>query len=320
MSIPSTTPATASQIAVPVTAQVERIPHNGKRSSRTMSRLSGWLFVLPYLVLFSTFLLGPLLYGLRLSFFEWNLLSPAPPRFIGLENFSEAVRDPYFQKALWTTVKMVLCIMPITVAIALMLAVGIDAAPEKRQSFYRSAFFVPGMLTVSVVGILWRWFYNPEFGVFNAALAPTGFKAPWLSDPVWAVGSIVVMTLWWTVGGPMVTLLASLKGLPPQYDEAAAIDGATGSQRFLLIRLPQLKPVLLFVIVMNIIGAFQIFGQTFLVTRGGPEFATRTLVHYIYDTAFSNYRMGYASSMSWLLFLVISVFAVLQFRMMKEDK
>ena len=118
---------------------------------------------------------------------------------------------------------MVVCIMPLTVALALSLAVGIDAVPEKRQAFYRSAFFVPGMLTVSVVGILWRWFYNPEFGVFNAALAPTGYKAPWLSDPTWAVGSIVLMTLWWTVGGPMVTLLASLKGLPPQYEREFGI-------------------------------------------------------------------------------------------------
>ena len=292
-------------------------PSLRRAGNRRWSRLSGWLFVLPYLVLFGSFLLGPLLYGLRLSFFEWNLLSAVPPRFVGTDNFVEAVRDTYFQKALMTTVTMVACITPLTLALALSLAVGIDAVPEKRQNVYRSAFFIPGMLTVSVVGILWRWFYNPEFGVFNAALAPTGFKAPWLSHPVWAVGSIVLMTLWWTVGGPMVTLLASLKGLAPQYDEAASIDGATPWQRFFLIRLPQLRPVLLFVVIMNIIGAFQIFGQTFLVTRGGPEFATRTLVQYIYETAFNNYRMGYASAMSWLLFLVISGFAVLQFRLMK---
>jgi multiple sugar transport system permease protein len=285
----------------------------------TLYRWSGWLFVAPYLLFFLVFLVGPLLYGLRLSLFRWELLSEAPARFVGLANYQEAFGDPYFLKALGTTLRMVLFTVPCTVGLALLIAVGIDAVPEKRQSFYRVAFFLPGMLTISVVGILWRWFYSPDFGVFNAALAPIGLKPPWLSEPRWATASIVVMTLWWTVGGPMVTLLASLRGLPPQYDEAAEIDGATPWQRFWKVRLPQLRPVLLFVTVLNIIGAFQIFGQTFLVTKGGPEFATRTLVQYIYDTAFNNYRMGYASAMSWLLFLVISGFAVLQFRLIRDQ-
>ena len=288
------------------------------RAVALRERWMGWFFILPYLLLFAVFLVGPLLYGLGLSLFQWELLSSAPPRFIGFGNFIEAVSDPYFQKALLTTLTMVACIMPCTILLALLIAIGIDAVPEKRQGFYRAAFFAPGMLTISVVGILWRWFYNTEFGIFNAALLPFGMQIPWLSERHFAVAAITVMTLWWTVGGPMVTLLAGLQGIPPQYDEAASLDGATFWQRFFRIRLPQLRPVLLFVVVLNIIGAFQIFGQTFLVTRGGPEFATRTLVQYIYDTAFNNYRMGYAAAMSWLLFLVISGFAVVQFRLMRE--
>lgn len=283
-------------------------------------RMSGWFFVLPYLCLFAVFIVFPLLYGLRLSFFRWDLLSTAPVRFIGMGNFKEALADTYFWKALGATLKMVLCIVPATVIFSLLVAGGINAAPEKRQNFYRAAFYLPGMLTISVVGILWRWFYNPDFGIFNAALKPTGFAAPWLNQPSWAIFSIALMTLWWTMGGPMITLLASLRGLPPQYDEAAAIDGATNWQTFWHVRLPQMRPILLFVTVMNIIGAFQIFGQTFLVTRGGPEFATRSLVQYIYDTAFNNYRMGYASSMSWLLFVVISGFALVQFRLMRSSE
>ena len=290
------------------------------RSSSFWYRMSGWFFVLPYLCLFALFIVTPLIYGLRLSVFQWDLLSAAPPRFTGLANFNEALHDNYFWKALGATFKLVVWIVPATVGLALLTAVAINAAPEKRQGFYRAAFYLPGMLTVSVVGILWRWFYSPDFGVFNAALAPTGFAAPWLTQPSWAIFSIVLLTLWWTLGGPMIILLASLRGLPPQYDEAAALDGATPAQTFWHVRFPQLRPVLLFVVVMNIIGAFQIFGQTFLVTKGGPEFATRSLVQYIYDTAFNNYRMGYASSMSWLLFLVISGFAVLQFRLMRSDK
>jgi len=133
---------------------------------------------------------------------------------------------------------------------------------------------------------------------------------------MWA---IVLMTLWWTLGGPIVVLLAGLNQIPRQYYEAAAIDGAGPMRRFLHITLPQLRPILLFVSIMNIIGSFQVFGQTFMITRGGPEHSTRVLVQYIYETAFTNYRMGYGSAMSWLLFAVIAVFAIIQFRILRED-
>jgi multiple sugar transport system permease protein len=169
-----------------------------------------------------------------------------------------------------------------------------------------------------VAGILWRWFYNSEFGLFNAYLTPLGLKVPWITDARWAMKSIVLMTLWWTVGGPTVALLAGLQNIPAHYHEAAALDGATGGQTFLHVTLPLLRPVLLFVVVLNIIGAFQVFGQTFMITRGGPELSTRSLVQYIYETAFNNYRMGYAAALSWLLFLVIAAFSFAQFRLMRE--
>jgi multiple sugar transport system permease protein len=141
---------------------------------------------------------------------------------------------------------------------------------------------------------------------------------PWLSDPAWAMPSIVLMTLWWTVGGPMVILLAGLKQIPQTYYEAAAIDGATGWRKLIYITLPLLRPVLLFVMVINVIGAFQVFGQTFIITGGGPENATRVLVQYIYETAFNHYRLGYGAAMSWLLFLVIAAFSILQFKVMRD--
>jgi multiple sugar transport system permease protein len=171
------------------------------------------------------------------------------------------------------------------------------------------------MITISVAGILWRWFYHSEFGVFNAIL---GTKIPWLNTPGMAMASIVLMTVWWTVGGPAVILLAGLKQIPTAYYEAAAIDGATGWQRFRHITIPLLRPVLLFVLVLNVIGAFQIFGQPFIISRGGPELSTRVLVMYVYETAFNFYRMGYASAMSWLLFLVIVAITLVQFRLLRE--
>lgn len=302
----------------PTLADPETISSKAKSPKETLKRYSGWFFVLPYLILFSLFLLTPLIYGFRLSLYKSELLSLSPPRFIGAGNYAEAFRDPYFWKAMTVTMRMMLLVTPITILTALGIAVGINSLPRKRQTFFRSAFFVPGMLTISVVGIVWRWFYSPEFGVFNAYLGAFGLRPPWLGNPAWATLAIVIMTVWWTVGGPMIILLAGLQNQPEQYLEAAALDGATAFQRFRFISLPLLRPVLLFTIILNVIGAFQIFGQTLLVTKGGPEFGTRTLVQYIYDTAFNNYRMGYASSMSWILFVVIGAFAVIQFRALRE--
>jgi multiple sugar transport system permease protein len=235
-----------------------------------------------------------------------------------LENYREALKDKYFWMALWATVRFVVMIVPTVICGALLVAAAINALPAKRQSVFRALFFFPTLISISVAGILWRWFFNTEFGLFNAGLANFGMKVPWLSDARWAMKSISLMTFWWTLGGPMVILLAGLNQIPDHYYEAAAIDGANAIQRFFYITIPLLRPVLLFVIVMSVIGSFQVFGQTFMITRGGPEFSTRVLVQYIYETAFSFYRMGYGAAMSWLLFLVIAVFSIIQFRIMRE--
>ncbi len=281
---------------------------------------SGWLFAAPHLILFLVFVVGPLLFGLGLSFFRWDLLSTRPAGFVGTENYREALGDEYVYKALGATVKFVVLAVPATLFLALLLAVGLSGVIEKRRGFWRSLIYLPHLLTVSVVGLLWRWFYNTEFGLFNAYLAPFGLKIPWLSDVAYAMPAIVLMTLWWTLGGPMLIFLAALQNVPAAYHEAASLDGASGPQTFFRITLPILRPVLLFSMVMNIVGAFQVFGQVYMITRGGPELSTRTLVQYIYDTAFNNYRMGYASAISWLLFLVIAIFSAFQFRLMKERK
>lgn len=283
-------------------------------------RWSGYLFVLPYLALFAVFLVGPLVYSLRLSLFRWEMLSAGTPRFIGLGNYREALADPYFWKAFWATIRMVAWITPCTLVLSLAVALGLQSVRGRLQSLFRAAYFLPSMLTITVVGILWRWFYNPDLGLFNSYLVGWfGVKAPWYADAGWATAAIVLMTLWWTLGGPMVILLAGLQNVPVQYTEAAILDGASPWQRLWCVTLPILRPVLLFTVTLNTIGAFQIFGQTFLVTRGGPEFATRTLVHLIYDTAFQSYRLGYAAAISWLLFLMIGLFSVLQFRAMREQ-
>lgn len=281
-------------------------------------RWSGYLFALPYLILFGAFLVAPLLFGLGLSVMKYEMLSPAPPAFVGASNYAEALRDPFFWKALGVTAAFVALASPTTVVVALLLASALNNVASSRQHLYRLMIFLPTIISIAVAGLMWRWFYATEFGLFNALL-PDGMQVPWLSRHGWlSLVSLVIMTIWWTVGGPMVVLLAGLKQIPDQYYEAAAIDGATGLRSFFSITLPLLRPVLLFVVVINILGAFQVFGQPFIITRGGPERATLPLMQYIYETSFLNYRLGYGAAMSWLLFLVIALFSFVQFRVIRE--
>lgn len=288
---------------------------------RRAGQWSGYLFLLPYLTLFLVFLVLPLLYGLGLSFMQYEMVSPLPKKFIGLANYSEAFHDSRFWNSLWATLKFVIMCVPATLVIAMLLALALDAVSPKRMAVYRLAIFLPTMITISVAALVWRWFFNSEFGVFNAVLSHISprLRFPWIVDTYWAMPSLVLMTVWWTVGAPTLILLAGLRQIPPAYHEAAALDGATGAKRFFLITLPLLRPVLLFVLVTYTIGAFQVFGQPFLITSGGPEMSTRVTVQYIYETAFNAYRMGYGAAMSWLLFLVIAAVSVLIFKTQKEE-
>ncbi len=281
---------------------------------------TGYWFVVPYLAIFIVFMLGPMLFGLALSFMRYDLASTRPAKIIGMHNYIEAVNDPYFRKSMGATIRFVALSVPLTIPLALLLAVAVDSAKGWRQAVYRIGIFAPTVITISVVGLMWRWFYINDVGLFNALLRPLGIHVEFLGTPGNAMMSIVVMTVWWTIGGPVLILLAGLKQIPSQYYEAAAIDGARGWRAFLYITLPLLRPALLFVIVMNIVGAFQVFGQPFIVTGGGPLLSTRVAMQYIYETAFRSYRLGYGAAMSWLLFVVIAIFTIIQFRLMREDK
>lgn len=283
-------------------------------------RWSAYWFLAPYLVSFALFTLAPIAFGIVLSAMRYDLASFAPPRFVGLDNFREAVSDEYFRKSLGATARFVVLSVPLTVPLALLLAVAVDSVRGRRQAIYRIGIFAPTIVTISVVGLMWRWFYINDVGLFAALLRPLGIQVHFLSGETSAMLSIVAMTLWWTVGGPMLVLLAGLKQIPDHYYEAAAIDGAVGWRAFWSITFPLLRPALLFVLVLNVIGAFQVFGQPFLVTGGGPLFSTRVSMQYIYETAFRSYRLGYGAAMSWLLFCVIAVFALIQFRLMRDDR
>jgi multiple sugar transport system permease protein len=281
-------------------------------------RLAEYLFLAPYTLAFCCFIVLPFIVALALAFVNLDLTSQEGAKFVALGNFREAFADPYFWKAVVATFSYAVLSVPATIALSVALGVGMQAMTSARN-VVRALLFLPGMFNVAVAGILWQWFYNREFGLFAYLLGKMGFQPiPFLSDRYLAMPAIVVMTLWWTIGGSAVMVLAALQQIPGAVYEAASIDGAGGWRKFWSISLPMIRPVLLFIIVMNTIGAFQVFGQPFMLTRGGPELVTRGVVQYIYETAFNNYRLGYGAAMSWLLFVIIGIFTLTQHLLLRK--
>lgn len=279
----------------------------------------GYLFLAPYGLAFAAFVALPFVVSAWLAFSQYDLTRSTGPRFVGLANFREAlIEDPFVLRALGVTTKYVVMIIPSQLVLAMLLALGMDAMTRGRN-VVRMLLFLPGMFSVAVAGVLWQWFYNTEFGLFNHLLGRLGLgPVPFLSDRTLAMPSIVLMTLWWTLGGAAVVILTGLQQIPRTLYEAASIDGAGRCRTFWSITLPMLKPVLGFMVVMNTIGAFQMFGQAVMLTGGGPEMATRGVVQLIYDTAFANYRLGYGAAISWLLFLLIGGFSLVQMRLLRR--
>jgi multiple sugar transport system permease protein len=281
--------------------------------------LAGLLFLTPFGLAFVVFVIVPILVALVLAFMQFDLTSRESIQFVGLRNFQEAWKDDYFWQAMRATLAYVVLMVPSLIVTALAMALGLNAMSRGRN-IVRALLFLPGMLNVAVTGILWRWFYDGQFGLFNFLLKQFHLEpAPWLSEKAYAMPSIVLMSLWWTLGGTSVILLAALQQIPRQVFEASVLDGAGPRALLTKITLPLLRPVLLFVVVTNTIAGFQVFGQPFLLTRGGPELSTRGLVQYIYETAFNNYRLGYGAAMSWMLFAVIAAFALLQYRFLRRS-
>jgi multiple sugar transport system permease protein len=279
----------------------------------------GVLFLSPYAFAFLIFIVIPVGLSLTVAFMQFDLTSREHIHFVGLGNFKDAWKDQYFWQALKATLGFTILMVPSLIVAGLGMAIGLNAM-AKGRNIIRALLFIPAMLNVVVTSILWRWFYDGQFGLFNYLFKGLGIEpVPWLSDKGHAMPSIVIMSLWWGLGGVAVVLLAALQQIPKQIFEAAVLDGAGGLSLFNRIMLPLLRPVLLFVVIVNTIAAFQVFGQPFLLTRGGPELSTRGLVQYIYETAFNNYRLGYGAAMSWMLFIIVATFALAQYRLLRRS-
>jgi multiple sugar transport system permease protein len=286
------------------------------RRRRRRETWTAYLFLAPGLALFAAFRVYPLLEGLRLSFTNARL-GRATAAFVGLDNYVRLLDDTRFHVSLTNTAFYTLASTIPILIVPLGLALALNRGA--LRTVLRGVFFFPFTLSVVTVGLAWLWLLDPVIGPFNYYLRTLGVPTrSWLADPHTAMWAIILTTVWWLTGYYLVVYLAGLQDIPRDLYEAAALDGASGWRSFWAITLPLLRPVLLFVVVTHVIGSFQLFGQVFVLTGGGPGDATRTVVQHLFETAFQNFfQFGAASAMAWVLFAVILLFSVLQFRLLR---
>jgi multiple sugar transport system permease protein len=252
----------------------------------------------------SVFLVYPLISALYYSLCDYSVL--LPPVFIGLGNYIDLFGDELFWKSLWNTTFFAVGAVTLGVANSLMLALLLNTK-VKGLAFYRTIFFLPSLMPVVAGSILWMWMYNGESGIINSGLESIGIQGPsWLADPSWSKPAIIIMAVW-SAGNTMVIFLAGLQDVPMSVYEAAIIDGANWLQRLINVTIPMISPVIYFNVIMGIIGGFQVFTQALIMTdaTGAPERSTLFYVLQLYNVGFQDLRMGYASAMAWVLFVII---------------
>ena len=274
-------------------------------------------FLLPYGLLFATFLLIPLVYGFWISMHKWQLLGHTAP-FVGAGNYRDILKDDLFRIAVVRTALFVLMTVPVGNALSLALASGLNQN-FRTTSLLKVVFYLPVVLSVSVVALLWRWMYDASSGLINRTL---DISVPWLASTTLALPSFALLSVWWGVGGNMLVYLAALKGVPKELNEAAALDGSEGMHRFRQITLPVIRPALAFGVVMSVIGASQVFGQIYIITNGGggPAYSTMSVILYMYQQGFSNYQLGYASAVAYTLFAMVLVVTFARLKGLKADQ
>ena len=279
----------------------------------------GILFALPYLLVFSVFLLYPLLKGFYMSLFDWNAFNPSQSEFILFENYVRMFQDPTFWKAVRATVFFVVLTVPTLVVLGLALALGVNQ-DIKGKRFLRTVFFSPYVLTVSVISLMWAELYAPDYGPINYYLGSLMSNPPsWLNSFTFAMPAVALATIWWTVGFNFVILLAARQGVPERLYEAARIDGASTWRAFKDITLPQMRSAIMFVTTVQFIASFQIFGQVYIMTDGGPGNSTQTLVMYLFRMAFRQQEFGYAAAIGYFLFFVLVTVSLINYKFIGGD-
>lgn len=284
-----------------------------------MKDLRALPYLLPFFLAYVVFTIFPIIKGLEMSLHDWSLVRKLD--FIGIENYQKMFSDPHFWQTLWNTTKFVIYTTPTMVLLALGLAL-LANLNTKLKTLFRAAYFLPSILSVSVISFLAIFMLQPYNGFVNTLIHSIGIDAEpfWLADKSLAWVTIVVVTLWWTVGFNMILFLAALQDIPESLYEAAEIDGASRWQMFVRITLPQLVPIGKVILLLQILASFKVFAQILLITGGGPGGATRPLIQYIYEVGFNQNNMGYAATMSYALFFLLLILSIVQLRFQRREE
>ncbi|MEF3303114.1 carbohydrate ABC transporter permease [Paenibacillus sp. GYB003] len=285
-------------------------------SLKLRRELSGWLFVLPMLLFFVAFVVYPILSSVWSSLYAFDY---AGYTFAGLDNYKQLLGDSLFWKAVWNTLVFVLYLVPSITVIALLLAAVIHRYPRSMQSFFKAAFYIPGVTSIVSLAMVWEYMYNNQFGLGNYLLKTLGLQPVNFLGTGLAYSSLSLILVTISLGASLVVFSAALGGIPRDLYESASLDGAAPVRQFWSITLPMLKPSILYVVVTSTIGAFQVFAIILLMTGGGPAYKTTTILMLIYREAFINMNFGIANAMGMLLCLLICTIAFLQFKLLKSD-
>ena len=297
-----------------------------KRLGPNNHTMMGLLFAMPWIIGFVLFSIYPIVMSIYYSLTDFNMFQA--PKFVGFQNYQKLFQDPKFYKSLWNTIYMTVLGTPLCIAVGLLLAVLLNQK-VKGMPFFRTFFYLPSIVPLVASSMLWLWILNPQYGLLNMALKKIGLYQPnWLSDPRFTKPALIIMGIW-GVGSIMIVFLAALQDVPRTLYEAAEIDGASAVQRFFHITLPGISPVIFFQLIMGIINNFQYFTQAYLmigsttggqlnVSSGGPENSLLFYALYLYNKAFSSFKMGEASAMAWILFIIVALVTFLIFK--TQDK
>lgn len=276
-----------------------------------------YLFITPTLSIFALFVLAPILYASYMSFFEWNGISI--PEFTGLNNYERLFRDPIFWRALRNTLTYSAGVVPFSMALGLLAALSLNRKNLPGRAFLRTVYILPFVISAVATGTTAGWIFGDSFGILNKILVSVGLeKVRWLSSQETAMLTVIITTVWTQLGFNMLIYLAGLQSIPQELIESAKLDGASPRQQFFHITLPLLKPTTFLLLILNIIASFEAFDLVFVMTSGGPGYATTVLTVFIYDVAFQTQRFGYASAIGLVFMAIIMSITLVQWRISNE--
>jgi ABC-type sugar transport system permease subunit len=312
-------------MTVPALAQRRTVLEATSVASKRRWRedLIGWAFAAPFVILFGLFMALPILASFALSFTSFglkDLQNPIGAKFIGLDNYIRLLSDGTFWTSLLNTFYFVVVGVPLTLIAGLLIANALNRGITRFRTAFRVGYYLPVITSIVAIAVVWRFVLNPDVGLINMLLDGIGIQGPaWLANPVTAMPSIIAMAVWRNLGFAMVVFLAGMQAIPQQLYEAASIDGAGRWQSFRHVTVPLLRPTILFMTVITTIGYLQLFEEPFVMTDGGPLDKTLSVSMYMYQQGFKFFHQGYASSIAYVLFVIVAIVAFLQFKFLRSD-